>query len=236
MSANIEERYRYEKKYLVPEEYNDLVFHYIFSQDLRFLKHYEKRIINSIYFDNDDLEMYFKNIDGLSTREKYRIRWYGNTNLIKNPVLEVKRKINNYGEKSSYRLNIDSGLDLNDLNNLNFLTNIVNKKISINKENFLTDNLRPKIIVSYLRYYYKSIIYNLRLTLDKDIKYKLINTNSKIYKSPHYSNKNSIIELKYPIQIHKDIISSNIDFPFRLQKNSKYVEGMSLFLNKNYIT
>ena len=204
------------KKYLVPEEYNDLAFHYIFSQDLRFVKDYEKRIINSIYFDTDELEMYFKNIDGLSTREKYRIRWYGNTNIIKDPVLEVKERLI-MGEKSLYRLDIQSQLDLSKLDSLNSLTNIINKELC-NKEDFLFKNLRPKIIVTYLWYYYKSKVYDLRLTLDRDIKYKLINTNGKIYKSSHYSNKNSIIELKYPIQIHKEIISSNIDLPLDCKK------------------
>ena len=38
---------------------------------------YKKRLVNSIYFDNDDFEMYFDSVEGLSPRKKIRLRYYG---------------------------------------------------------------------------------------------------------------------------------------------------------------
>ena len=43
-------------------------------------KEYKNRIVNSIYYDNHKLDSLYQNINGFSTRAKYRIRWYNEIN------------------------------------------------------------------------------------------------------------------------------------------------------------
>ena len=47
-----------------------------------FVKEYDSRKVNSIYFDDSDLNSLNENLDGNTFKAKYRIRWYGNLNKI----------------------------------------------------------------------------------------------------------------------------------------------------------
>ena len=66
-----------------------------------FFKEYPDRYINSIYFDNLNFDFYKKNIEGVSFRQKIRLRFYGKQKLdvIEKPILEFKIKENNIGHK-----------------------------------------------------------------------------------------------------------------------------------------
>ena len=58
---------------------------------------YKDRLINSIYFDDENFATAQDNLSGISDRRKYRIRWYGNN--FKDFSYEVKIKKNNLGRK-----------------------------------------------------------------------------------------------------------------------------------------
>jgi SPX domain protein involved in polyphosphate accumulation len=45
-----------------------------------FRKIYNKRKVNSIYYDTLDLNCLWDNINGFSNRDKYRVRWYDDIN------------------------------------------------------------------------------------------------------------------------------------------------------------
>ena len=45
-----------------------------------FKKIYNKRKVNSIYYDTIDLNCLWDNINGFSNRDKYRVRWYDDIN------------------------------------------------------------------------------------------------------------------------------------------------------------
>ncbi len=45
-----------------------------------FKKLYTNRRVNSIYYDTFDLNCLWDNINGLSNRDKYRVRWYNTIN------------------------------------------------------------------------------------------------------------------------------------------------------------
>jgi len=62
-------------------------------------RHYKDRFISSIYFDTNDLKFANYNIEGISNRYKFRIRWY---NKDKNFNYEIKRKFNKLSEKTVY--------------------------------------------------------------------------------------------------------------------------------------
>ena len=66
---------RYEIK--VPIEKNLLTsFHNWINFKNKVYKLYDDRIINSIYYDNENYTCAKDNLSGISNRSKFRIRWY----------------------------------------------------------------------------------------------------------------------------------------------------------------
>ena len=74
-------------------------------------KHHHNRIIHSIYYDDENFKSAKDNLDGISDRRKYRIRWY---NFDKNFKYEIKLKKNNLGKK----INLNSENNFQNLNKL----------------------------------------------------------------------------------------------------------------------
>lgn len=68
--------FRKEKKYRLT------TFDYHMLQNLLFKKGmqrlYEKRVVNSIYYDTSSLDMFHQSEEGELPRKKIRIRWYNN--------------------------------------------------------------------------------------------------------------------------------------------------------------
>ncbi len=65
---------RYERKYLI-EKNNDFFFkNFLLRNNFQYI--YEKRKVNSIYFDTNDFKFFEENINGVSQRKKVRLRWY----------------------------------------------------------------------------------------------------------------------------------------------------------------
>ena len=57
-----------------------------------FKKHHPKRTINSIYYDTFDYKSLEDSIEGGSLRNKFRIRWYGDSPKETNATLEIKKR------------------------------------------------------------------------------------------------------------------------------------------------
>ena len=104
---------RYEKKYLIPENLKDNIPALIKNNRLFFVKQFNSRIVNSIYFDTDNLKLYYQNIQGLHSRYKFRIRWYSDNEQAN---LEIKLKKGNVGYKKHFPL----GIILNENQNISF--------------------------------------------------------------------------------------------------------------------
>ena len=212
---------RYERKYLSFR--ND---GYIFKKFLiknNFRNIFDKRVINSIYFDTTDLKFFTENIEGISRRKKVRLRWY-NDDFAKS-ILEIKNKKEFLVWKENFPINI------NDDSNYNFL-NL--KKNSLNKIYiFKKFNLIPKIKISYSREYFLSSCGNFRATVDTDLS---MNRNLKSKIPPYFMNRD-ILEFKY--NQNKDTLFRNfvndVGIKFRFQKYSKYVSGVLLLKNNSYI-
>tara|TARA_Y100000589_G_C27147877_1_gene627645 strand:- start:125 stop:805 length:681 start_codon:yes stop_codon:yes gene_type:complete len=216
---------RYEKKYIVPFKNKSLIYKFLISSKMRFTPQYEERVVNSIYLDTSKLQFFYENIYGLSRRRKFRIRWYGNPDYITNPVLEVKLKNGNLGRKII--------LPIYFYQNSNFIFDIkqITKSLKkINASKNLSETLKylkPNLFVSYTRTYFKSKELECRLTIDREIKYRSINIQTNSMQNLH-NNKNLIMELKYPFNIDSKKLSSLFNFPIRITKNSKYIEGIRL--------
>ena len=188
-------------------------------------RHYKDRFISSIYFDTNDLKFANYNIEGISNRYKFRIRWY---NKDKNFNYEIKRKFNKLSEKTVYPSDLEIGDNFENLFSKKNLD--LNKKVN-NNEKFIINNfkLSPKLKVKYLREYY---IYKktVRVTIDHTPIY-----NNLFNKIKKIKDTFSILEIKFE---EKDYdIASNLIKLFKInpKRYSKYVKGLSMTDRLNYI-
>lgn len=214
---------RYEKKYIIRKNELFRIKHLIKNNDLFFKPIFYPRFINSIYFDNENLELYKQNINGLRNRTKFRVRWYSDN---ENSNLEVKIKNGFLGTKEIYPL----GPILNKNKKISFqkIDNRISKLQKDMNSNIVLNFLKPTLFVSYKRSYFLSKIIDCRLTLDEEIKYYKIE-NKHININPR-KTLNYIVELKYPSDLDSLELNSFAKFPFRYSKYSKYVNGMKYFL------
>ena len=207
--------FRYEKKWVFKNIDKETLLSNLINSKLFFREQFKPRTINSIYFDTIDLKSAADNLDGVSEREKFRVRWYGkNSNLLVSPVLENKVKINFQGRKFFYKLDDFKNKILNQNNLLN-LTKIINKLLPFK-------NLYPVSMISYKRIYLISSNNGIRATLDFDLKHKkLIN-----YIEDFFINVDDIIlELKYSTNLDS-YLRKQISGITRVSKNSKYVNSL----------
>ena len=128
---------RYERKYVIKQNEKFRILHLIKNSNLLLKSVFYPRIVNSIYFDTESLELYKQNINGLSKRKKYRIRWYSDKDFSN---LEIKIKNGYLGYKEIYPL----GSILKKNGEISF------KKIERSISN-LTKNTKTKFIFNRLR-------------------------------------------------------------------------------------
>lgn len=180
-----------------------------YFQGIGFFKKYPDKIINSIYFDDKNLNFARSNINGEFYRIKPRVRWYDN--LFDKINHEFKIKIGFNGYKSTI-YNIFSEEKKFD-RKLNLIKEFYQKKFNMD----LTEVLTVKYERSYLEH-----PSGVRLTLDKNISSQMINKNS------YFLMPYEVIEFKYNKTID-NFFRSNIfgklkNLPLRMTKCSKYVE------------
>lgn len=223
---NANHNYRYERKFTVPLHHKvSRIEATVKQNNYLFREVYYQRQVNNIYFDTADYIDYFDNVLGVSDRKKIRIRWYGDTlGEIKNPVLEIKIKKGLVGDKWSYKLKpfvLDN----------KFTSRSIQK---IFKESNLplpilesTKLVTPTLLNSYSRKYYLSANNKFRITVDFNLLYYKIDKQFNNFNFAAIRDENKIIELKYPIDDDKTAQQITTQFPFRLNKNSKYVNGVN---------
>ncbi len=126
-----------------------------------------KYYIRSLYFDNISDKALREKLDGISRREKFRIRYYnGDTSVIH---LEKKSKIGGLGNKQSADLTPEEAQWIVD-GNLDWMLHSSHPLVRELYVKMTTEGLRPKTIVDYTR---EPFVYrpgNVRVTLDYDIR------------------------------------------------------------------
>src|SRR6478735_4263318 len=206
---------RFERKYRVEETTLSEVFQVIKQHRSSFRKAFPDRFINSIYLDTYELDYYNDNISGISDRVKQRIRWYGeDLENITNPVLEIKIKNNEIGykryaelpafrpgKKFSYEAYMKQHLWLS------------------------TNNIVPTVMIRYMRSYYLSYDGKIRITVDRDLAYYPVDQKLNFNILP-YTDPTIILELKYPADYYKNHDTFTQSLPFRMTRNSKYVQAI----------
>jgi hypothetical protein len=126
-----------------------------------------KYLIRSLYFDNAADKALREKLDGVSRREKFRIRYYnGDTGIIH---LEKKSKLGGLGNKQSATLTAYQAQAIVD-GNLDWMLENSQPLVRELYSKMRTQGLRPKTIVDYTR---EPFIYpagNVRVTFDYDIR------------------------------------------------------------------
>ena len=212
--------FRYEKKWVFNKIDKETLFSNLITSKLFFREQFKERTVNSIYFDTLNFKSAIDNLSGVSDREKYRVRWYGDyLDLFKQPILENKIKKNFQGQKIYFKLDEFNNKKL-DQNNLLNLTKKINDLIP-NK------NLYPVSMTNYKRIYLISSNNEIRATLDYDIKYRKL---SHYIENFFLKVEEVILELKYSTNIDS-YLRNQISGITRISKNSKYINSL---INNNF--
>lgn len=212
---------RYERKYRLDAIGLEKVKQYVNLHPASFKTIYPDRTINNVYFDTPALNFYRDNMMGVARRKKYRLRWYGEELVpLLNTALEVKIRDNEMGRKDRIKMGDYQKPDW--------------RKISYDVNDWVASPslITPVLINSYRRSYFGTGDGKFRLTVDFDLSYyslmDRIWTEQKFDRKYFREFPGIIVELKYDKEHagEADFIQQNL--PFRISKNSKYVNGMSL--------
>lgn len=126
-----------------------------------------KYLIRSLYFDTPSDRALREKLDGVSRREKFRIRYYnGDTSVIH---LEKKSKLGGLGNKRSAPLSVPETSALLQ-GGLSWMTDSGRPLVLELYSKMRTQQLRPRTIVEYTREPYVYPAGNVRVTLDYDIR------------------------------------------------------------------
>lgn len=219
--------YRYERKFRISGMCVMGVEQIVKNHQAYFKEIYNERDINNIYFDTQNLTHYYDNSFGKAQRKKYRIRWYGDlSGKIENPILEIKIKEALLGTKKSFLLKPFS------LNSNNLIQTV--KKSIENSD--LPGNIQeemlalgPTLLNRYKRKYFIEFSKKFRATIDTGIEYYHISNGENSFKNKVSDRNSVILELKYKKEDNEKASAVTSQFPFRMTKNSKYVNGIEIF-------
>jgi len=217
-------RHRYERKFCFSTLSRNDIEVIIKHHPMRFYEVYPQRFVNNIYLDTIGMDNYFDNVDGVSKRIKVRIRWYGDLmGAVEKPKLELKIKNNMLGTKLSYKLSklsIDKELSKSKINNIFEISDVPLYMLLYLKSLNLT------LMNQYNRKYYRSIDGKYRITVDTNLGYYKLSQLNNTFLHSIVNKDEIIIELKYDKDYDEQAKKVTSHFPFRISKNSKYVEGV----------
>ena len=215
---------RFERKYVFNGIDINKITLAIYRSNFNFFSLFPDRKVNSIYFDDKDLTSISANLDGVTDKEKVRVRWYGNSQIIDNSKLEIKRKSEFLVSKNNYELKLPKKFKFQERKNISYLKDYLNKLKELKK--ITQKPLYPILSTHYLRSYFLSSNRLIRLTMDKNIEYIHLIDNKDI--NLKYKTQNIIIELKYKKELDNFVRSKIRNISVRFSKNSKYIHAAQL--------
>ena len=216
---------RYERKYILNSYLINNKEDLESFLSINLIENFNQRRINSIYYDTKNYQFAIDNLDGLSSRQKVRIRYYGLLEEFLAPRLEIKTKLGGVGTKEIFDLNMDQLFNDNFALNQLYKLNLVNRKIL-----YFLVALEPKVIVTYQRKYFLSSCKRFRFTLDSHIGFKKFNFNSSfkdLNEESFYSFSKKILELKYDLKNESFAKQIFKNLPSRISSFSKYLTALS---------
>lgn len=215
---------RYERKFYLPTLLGSSFEIILRHHPIHFREVYPKRFVNNIYLDTNDLRNYSDNVVGISKRMKVRLRWYGTLfTTVEKPKLELKIKNNLLGTKPSFQLrkfNVDTELS-------KLLLNDIFEDSDIRRDLFLyLKSLDLVLMNRYERKYFQSVDGKFRVTVDSKMEYYKLNQLKNGFTNKVEDKNKTIVELKYGKDNDEEANNVTSRFPFRVNKISKYVEGV----------
>ena len=217
---------RLERKWTYINVNNLILYNALLRSNFYFSVHYPKRQINSLYFDDLNYSSINENLDGISEKKKYRIRWYGSKNKLNNPVLEIKIRKNFEVYKRLFNLKKLNNLFIFKHENLNFVKEFLNNQYRFNKI------IYPVLTTHYDREYLISNNGLIRATLDYNIQSVFLKENKDLNINRNYYS-NTILEIKYDVNLDKYVRENLKNISSRLSKNSKFVTS-ALTISSSY--
>ena len=215
--------FRKERKFVITGRGIGVVECAVKSHPAMFSRAFPPRHVNNIYFDTPEHQNFKDNVVGSANRHKFRIRWYGDQfGYIKKPVLEIKIKKGLAGTKRHYQLlpfTLEQGFTHETIIDILKQSNIPLELMEILR--YLT----PALLNRYYRRYYLSANRKFRITLDNKLSYTRISKYQNFFLQRIKDDNRVIMELKYDTEHDKEAGWISGGFPFRLSKNSKYVNG-----------
>ncbi len=209
---------RFERKWIFNSNNYLALINSLIRSNLFFKKHYPKRRVNSIYFDTSNYVSIRQNLDGVSSKKKIRIRWYGEQNKLIKPVLEIKTKKGSETKKESFKINELNDLKFPDLKNLEIIKDIVNLKTKSKKI------IHPILTTNYDREYFISDNGKIRATIDYNLKSIYLKNLSQLDIVKNFSLA-CILEFKYSNKLDRYVRKNLKNITLRLSKNSKFVNS-----------
>jgi len=206
---------RFERKWIFKSNNSLALINALIRSNLFFRTHYPLRNVNSVYFDTYNYTSIRQNLDGVSNKKKIRVRWYGNKDIITNPVLEIKSKKGFETKKESSSI---KELDNIKLSDLDIIKEKLNKKIKSKKI------INPILTTHYEREYFVSLNGKIRATVDYNLKSIFLNNSTQIDIVKNFKNI-CILEFKYSTSLDKYVRENLKDITLRLSKNSKFVNS-----------
>ncbi len=207
---------RFERKYRIENLSMPHIMQIIKAHPASFYKLFPDRDINNIYFDTPNMTCLTDNLSGANIRKKYRVRWYGeDVKTVVSPKLETKYKENELGGKHIL------AVDTFSLSNIQDIQKQVNKLIP------QQHTLQPVLLNSYTRSYWGTKDGKFRITIDSNLRFHSLLHSRNFSKYMHRDHV-VVVELKYEKEDEQYLKRITRFLPFRLSKNSKYVNGIML--------
>lgn len=219
--------FRFERKFYI-EDYTKADIEILLKHHpAMFREIYCERTVNNIYFDSFNLQHYFDNVNGVSQRLKVRVRWYGDLfGFVERPILEFKLKHNFHVGKLSYPL---KPFTLDNKFSLAGMHKVFNESDVPDALKHHLRELNFSILNSYRRKYFLSSDKQYRITTDVDLEVYKLSSYQNNFLSKVRDKMNVILELKYNLTQDQFVHRITNYFPFRMTRNSKYVDGIAKF-------
>jgi SPX domain protein involved in polyphosphate accumulation len=226
MSGDRPDTLRYERKFVVgpARGSQSAVAMLLRVQPAMFSQVYAERAVNSIYFDTIDRRHYAESEAGLSARTKVRVRWYGPLGtVVEGAHVEFKIKRNALGRKDRYPI-ADTCMD--ELFDTARLSALLDRSGMTPAMRGAITSLRPTLLNRYRRRYYLSACRRFRVTVDTELEYFRVDATGVPSPSRNLDPVNTVIELKYAVEDDSAARDVACRFPFRVERNSKYLVGL----------
>jgi len=222
--------YRFERKFVTARLDKKGLEHIVRFHPAFFHEIFWERQVNNIYFDTPGLRYYFDNVVGKSQRRKVRIRWYGSKDgLVEKPVLEFKIKSGMLGRKASFDL---APMNLANHTGIDFFQDLFRESGLPGNVLEELQGLYPSLLNNYRRRYFRSADHKFRFTIDYDMAYHDFSPLCFSIGKGRDNIGTTILELKYDQEHDDEANKITQHLPIRLNKSSKYVNGIEIFRNK----